>query len=71
MTPFIYECVVCSKAPIHGLSKALISIDPDMCNFNVLADQRNCEKGPFIDGNKQAIIMPIRVGFRKKEHIRV
>jgi len=52
-------------------SKALISTDPEMCNFNELVDQRNCKKGPFIDGNKLAINMPIRVGFQEKEHIRV
>jgi len=66
MSPFIYEYVVCSKTPIHGLSKALISTDPDMYDFKVLVDQRNCEKGPFNDRNKRAINMPIRVGFRKK-----
>jgi hypothetical protein len=48
MSPFIYECVVCSKAPIHGLSKALIRTDPDMCHFTVLVDQRNCEKNHLL-----------------------
>jgi hypothetical protein len=59
------------KLPSTVSSKALISTDPEMCNSNELEDQRNCEEGPFIDGNKLAINMPIRVGFQKKEHIRV
>jgi hypothetical protein len=58
------------KLPSTVSSNALISKDPEMGNFNELVDQRNCEKGPFIDGNKPAINMPIRVGFQKKEHIR-
>jgi hypothetical protein len=59
------------KLPYTVSSKAPISTDPEMCNFSELVDQRNYGKRPFIDGNRLAINMPIRVVFRKKEHIRV
>ncbi len=43
-----------------------VTLTPKWAIINEWVDQRNGDKGPFIDGNKYAINMPIRVGFQKK-----